>query len=97
MRDKMRLKQIVPQLESSEKCNVCKYSVVRHDEAGVMSTCCDRTFHHLCLLDVSACSYCNEALAVGGGLPCAVCGQPTVSYKNRKVFYSAFVEEEEEV
>ena len=84
LRDRMRLRQIVPQLETSRNCFVCKYAVVGQ-ESYVKSPCCDRTLHHSCVAGVSVCPYCNEAW---GGLPCAVCGQPTVSSTNREVFHS---------
>lgn len=94
LRDKMRLKQIVPKLESSEKCSVCKYGVVRHEEACVLSPCCDRTFHHSCLLDVSVCPYCNEAW--GGATLCSLWAA-NCELQGPQVVSLTFVEEEEEV
>ena len=83
--DKMHLKDVVPTLETSAHCYVCKYVTLRHSDQIVDSLCCERSFHHSCLLEVSECPCCKEAW---GGLPCAACGQPTVRDADRELFFS---------
>lgn len=85
LRNKMCLKDAVPTLETSAHCYVCKYAALRHSDRIVDSLCCERSFHHSCLLDISVCPYCKEAW---GGLPCVACGQPPVRQADRELFFS---------
>ena len=83
LRDRMRLKQIVPTLKTSQLCFVCKNDFIGLEEVTAYTPCCDRTFRRNCLFGVSTCPFCNEPW---GGLPCAVCNKPTFAERARHIY-----------
>ena len=81
LRDRMKLKPMVAQLQTVKRCFVCQFGFMSEMEVTAVVACCGRMFHSTCLVGVHTCPFCNEPW---GGLPCIVCKKPTCSPHNHE-------------
>ena len=79
LRDRMKLKSVVAQLQTVKRCFVCQSGFMSEMEVTAVVACCGRMFHSTCIVGVYTCPFCNEPW---GGLPCVVCKKPTCSPHN---------------
>lgn len=86
VRDRLRLKSIVPSLQLAPKsqCIACKGDFLDSDRTAYV-VCCGRISHCSCLDYVTSCPFCTVAW---GGLRCASCGYYTTPKDGRELYRS---------